>query len=687
MSPSLGSRALNAPDSLPGDNRPRILRFNNRTRSRRTGLGQLRAAASWAAIFLLFLLSTVTMQAAARQFLRAHVPEGVAASRVVGPLPESARIELAIGLPLRNQEDLETLLQQLADPASPNFRHYLTSEQFAERYGPSEEDYEALAGFMRANGLLVVGTHPNRTILDVSGTVASIESTFHVNMTYWHHPTRGTFFAPDREPSVDAEVTILDVAGLDNFAVPRPMDLKWRPLSGAMPLTSGSAPHSLFIGDDFRAAYAPSVTLNGSGQSIGLFELDGFYSSDVVANFKQAGLPPVPIQTVLLNGFNGAPGSGNVEVILDIVMAAYMAPGVSNIIVYEGRNWNDVLNRMATDNLASQLSSSWCFSPTNATTEQIFKQMIAQGQSLFQASGDSGAYHGAIMPPADDPHLTVVGGTSLTTEHAGGPWRSERTWAGSGGGISTTWPIPSYQQPDIMTAAGGSSTMRNIPDVALTADVQMFLICNNGKAMEVGGTSAAAPLWAGFVALANQQAAVNKKPPVGFLNPAIYRIGGKSGQASDDLHDITTGNNAGFNALPGYDLATGWGSPSGQPLINDLSGSSNPPAFGLSVSSPALSVAAGASGASVITVSSEQGFNNAVNLAVTGLPKGVTASFGPARAMTTSTLTLIVSRTATAETSTVTITGTSGGMTSTVRLSLSITAPSSLDGPHRQRRT
>ncbi len=78
---------------------------------------------------------------------------------------------------------------------------------------------------------------------------------------------------------------------------------------------------------------------------------------------------------------------------LDIMMAAYMAPGASNIIVYEGTNWNDVLNRMATDNLASQLSSSWGFSPTNATTEQIFKQMIAQGQSLFQASGDSGAYH------------------------------------------------------------------------------------------------------------------------------------------------------------------------------------------------------------------------------------------------------------------------------------------------------
>jgi subtilase family serine protease len=158
-----------------------------------------------------------------------------------------------------------------------------------------------------------------------------------------------------------------------------------------MPLTTGSGPAGLFLGNDFRTAYAPGVALNGTGQTVGLFELDGFYASDVQANFTRAGLPPVPVQTVLLNGSNGVPGSANIEVILDIMMAAYMAPGLSNIIVYEGYNWNDVLNRMATDNLAKQLSSSWCFSPTNATTEQIFKQFIAQGQSLFQASGDSGS--------------------------------------------------------------------------------------------------------------------------------------------------------------------------------------------------------------------------------------------------------------------------------------------------------
>jgi subtilase family serine protease len=624
----------------------------------------------WAAVLF---FSMATVQAAGTQLLKGHVPEAVSSSRAVGKVPQATRLSLAVGLPLRNQAELDALLSQLADPASPNFHQYLTPAQFAERFGPTQEDYQALAAYLVSNGFTVTGTHPNRTILDVSGTVAEIDSTFHVNMTYWLHPTRGTFFAPDREPTVDAGVTILDIAGLDNFVVPRPMDLKSRPLAGATPFTTGSGPSGLFSGGDFRAAYAPSVTLNGAGQSVGLFELDGFFASDVKANFTQAGLAPVPTQTVLLNGFNGSAGSGNIEVTLDIMMAAYMAPGASSIIVYEGTNPNDVLNRMATDNLASQLSSSWGWSPTNATTEQIFKQMVAQGQSLFQASGDSGAYTGAVMPPADDPNLTVVGGTSLTTAGARGPWQSETTWSGSGGGVSTTWPIPAYQQPATMTAAGGSASMRNLPDVALTADIQIFLICNNGQGVEVGGTSAAAPLWAGFLALANQQAAANKKARVGFLNPLIYGIGAGSSLQSD-VHDIITGNNGRFTAQPGYDLATGWGSPAGQPLINSLTGASNAPAFSLSSSASTLSVATGASGISTITVSAQQGFSSAVSMAISGLPAGVTASFSPVSAMTASTLTLTASSSAAAATSTLTITGTSGSLTSTARLALTITA-------------
>ncbi|HTW64055.1 MAG TPA: protease pro-enzyme activation domain-containing protein [Bryobacteraceae bacterium] len=637
-----------------------------------------RAVSALLVIVLIFLaIPAQTLRAqAARQFLHGQVPEAVRVSSAVAPLAASQRMNLAVGLPLRNQQELDTLLKDLFDPSSPNFHHYLTPAQFAARFGPTDADYQALAAFFGVNGFTVTGTHPNRMILDISGRVTDINRTLHVNMMTWRHPTRGEFFAPDREPSLDAGVTILDITGLDDFVVPHPMDLRSRLLNRAQPLakalTTGSGPAGLFTGNDFRSAYAPSVSLNGAGQSVGLFELDGFYASDVAANFQQAGLPPVPVKTVLLDGFSGAPGGANVEVTLDIMMASYMAPGVNNIIVYEGTNWNDVLNRMATDNAASQLSSSWSFSPTNSTTEQIFSEMIAQGQSLFQASGDDGAYHGSIMPPADDPNVTVVGGTSLTTAGAGGAWQSEVAWGDSGGGVSTTWPIPSYQKPANMTAAGGSGTMRNIPDVALLADVQIFLICDDGEWIEVGGTSAAAPLWAGFLALANQQSTDNGKPRVGFLNPTIYGIGGGS-SFSGDLHDITSGSNNGFSALPGYDLVTGWGTPQGQSLIDSLTAASGQPSFGLTASSGSLTIGAGSSGTSTITVSPENGFSGTVSLAASGLPSGVTASFSPATATTSSTLTLIAASTAAASTSTITITGTSGSLAATGRLQLTIT--------------
>ncbi|HEX5227995.1 MAG TPA: protease pro-enzyme activation domain-containing protein, partial [Bryobacteraceae bacterium] len=623
-------------------------------------------------IFVAVLLLFVTpIHAATSQILQGHAAEAIRASRVIDRVPAATEMKLAIGLPLRNPDELEKFLKQLVDPASPGYRHYLTPEQFAERYAPSEEEYQALADYFRANGFAVTGTHSNRTILDVSGTASEIERVLHVNMMHWNHPVRGEFFAPDRDPSIDAGVTVLDISGLDNFVLPRPMNLKPHPLTDVQPLTTGSGPAGLFIGNDYRAAYAPGVTLNGAGQAVGLLELDGFYASDVQSNFSKAGLTPVPVQTVLLNGYNGAPGNANVEVILDIMMAAYMAPGLSKVIVYEGYNPDDVLNRMATDNQARQLSSSWGWSPMDAIVDQIFKQMIAQGQSLFQASGDDGAYRGAVMPPADDPNITVVGGTSLTTAGAGGAWLSETAWSGSGGGVSTTWPIPSYQQSVNMAAIGGSSTKRNLPDVSLLADIQIFLICNNGQQIMVGGTSAAAPLWAGFIALANQQAVANHQPAVGFLNPAIYALGAGPNYQSD-LHDIIAGSN-GFSAMPGYDLATGWGSPTGQPLINALTATTATPGFSLLSSATALSLAPGANGTATITINPQQGFTGNVSLAISGLPAGVTGAFSPATAVTTSTVTITAASSAVASSSTVTITGTSGSLTGTARLTLTIT--------------
>jgi uncharacterized repeat protein (TIGR03803 family) len=254
-----------------------------------------------------------------------------------------------------------------------------------------------------------------------------------------------------------------------------------------------------------------------------------------------------------------------------------MAPGVSQVLVYEGTTPNDVLNRMATDDLARQLSCSWGnFSPALDTNrEQIYEQFAAQGQTMFQASGDDGAYTGEVSPPSDDPNITVVGGTSLTTSGFGGPWLGETTWSGSGGGSSITFPLPPWQQGLSTAANGGSTAFRNIPDVAAMADSAIWLVAFGGMQGSIGGTSAATPLWAGFAALANQQAAAEGKRPIGFINPLLYAIG-RSASFTSSYHDIIAGNNTNstsptqFFAVPGYDLCTGWGSPTGSNLINAL---------------------------------------------------------------------------------------------------------------------
>lgn len=636
-------------------------------------LPSIKSAKQIIALIAAFLpLTTAALNG--QQVLTGHVPHAVANSQLLNPLTEGTQLQLAIGLPLRNQDQLDALLEQLADPASPNYGHYLSPAQFAAEFGPTEEDYQALIQFARENGLVVTGTHSNHLLLDVAGGTTAIEQAMHVKMMVYNHPVRGRFFAPDREPSLDLAVKVQDISGLDNFVLPRPMGLATVSLEKATAQVTGSGPGGYFLGKDFRAAYAPGVSLTGSNQKVGLVEFDGFYAADEQKNFAQAGLTPVPTQTVLLDGFNGTPGQSNIEVILDIMMASYMAPGLSNILVYEGTTPNDVLNRMATDNLAAQLSSSWGFG-INSTTENIFKEFIAQGQSLLQASGDSGAYKSTVMTPSDDPNLTVVGGTSLTTAGAGGPWQSETAWSGSGGGVSTVYPLPVYQQGLTMNGNGGSIKMRNLPDVALLANIQIFLIQSNGSAVVVGGTSAAAPLWAGFTALANQQGAANGKSRLGFLNPLIYAIG-KGSTYSTDLNDIRSGNNNGFSAVSGYDLVTGWGSPAGQPLINDLTGVSGLPGFSLSASAPALSVARGSSATDTVTISAATGLTGNISLAIAGLPGGVTATFSPASTKTTTTVTFTAGAAAAAGAYPLTITGTSGTTSSTVAISLTVTAPS-----------
>jgi len=552
-----------------------------------TRLGHLMATARRWPLFIALVLAALPARAAGIQQLHGHVPLVVKSLSSLGDFTRTNRLHLAIGLPLRNQTALTRLLGELYDPASPNYHHYLTPSEFAAQYGPTAADYQKVIDFARENGLTVTGTHPNRTLVDVSGNVADINRTFHVRLQSYQHPDEARrFFAPDVEPTVAAGLPILSVCGLNNYYLAKPQyhDNSSKVKPGNR-LSTGSSPSTSYWGYDFRKAYAPNVTLTGTGQSVALFECDGYYVTDVTSYLNASGVPAVTRTNVLVDGASGAPSGtgGEVEVALDIDMANSMAPGLSRIIVYEAPDdtpaYNIIqLNQIATDDFAKQISSSWVIDDT-AQFAQIYQQFATQGQSFFQASGDEGAYYSGIFQYEDSPLVTIVGGTTLVSTGTGGVWNAETVWnsgggSAGGGGISTTYTIPSWQTNISMAANQGSTTMRNIPDVALTAN-NIYIWGDGSPITDVGGTSCAAPLWAGFMALVNQQIAANGGQPVGFPNPAIYALG-KSANYPNLFHDITTGNNTNltsttkYYAATGYDLCTGWGTPAGQALINAL---------------------------------------------------------------------------------------------------------------------
>jgi subtilase family serine protease len=650
------------------------------------------AALVCAAAFLLFTIPGQAEQSL--QVLHNHVRPAVAGGQAapVGVLPSTQRMNLAIQLPIRNQAELTSFLDRLYDPSSPDFHEFLSVAEFTERFGPTAQDYETVVNFAKANGFTVTDTPANRLLVDINGSVSQIEKAFHVVMTVYQHPTEArTFYSPDREPSLDLSVPVSHIAGLNNFSIPRPMLKKLPAGAEVHSNATGSGPQGAYRPSDMRAAYYGGTALTGTGQSVGMLEFDGYNVSDVTGD--EGGVTyTVPITNVLVDGASAGSDGDDGEQALDIAQAIGMAPGLTSVRVYIAPGTSaigvgdvDIFNKMATDNISKSLSCSWGWNPDDTSSDDpIFQEFAAQGQNLFVASGDAGAYTGSNATdssyPAEDVFVVAVGGTDLTTNGAGGTWESETAWADSSGGPADNgFAIPSWQAGIANSSNGASSTIRDLPDVAAEANFDNIL-CDDGTCTdnETGGTSYAAPRWAGYLALVNQQAVTNTGKTLGFINPAIYAIG-KSTSYDSDFHDITSGNNnngkgKSFNAVTGYDLVTGWGSPNGANLINALAGSGTP-SFTLSDSPSSLSITqGGAAGTSTVTVTDVGGFTGSVTLAASGLPSGVTATFGTNPTTGSSTLSLTASATATTGTSTVTITGTSGSLTATTTLALTVTA-------------
>jgi subtilase family serine protease len=512
-------------------------------------------------------------------------------ARALGKMPAAQMMDLDLVLPLRDPAGLDSLLNELYEPNSPSYRQFLTVEEFTARFGPTQADYDAVVGFARAHGLKVTGGSRDGMEVQVRGTVAAVEAAFHVGMRTYQHPFENrAFYAPDRDPTAGLPVRLVHVSGLDNYSIPHPLYVDREAgatANGLEPQTAlaipptGSGPSGSFLGSDMRAAYYGRAGLTGAGQHLGLLEFYGTNLADLRAYFKNIGaINTVPITVLSTDGSKTtcfrSLGCDDTEQTLDMTQAIGMAPGLASLVVYVGRTDTAILSAMTTHRpLATTIGCSWTWWGFPDALNPYFKRMAAQGQNFFAASGDAGTWQPWVDDPwpADSAYVVSVGGTDLRTAGAGGAWATETAWIDGGGGISPgEIPIPAWQKLKgvITTANGASRTFRNGPDVAANADFTFYTCANQTacRANAIGGTSFAAPMWAAFMALVNQQRAERGTPTLGFLNPKIY-ANNVTPRYATGFHDIQQGKAGTTRAVKGYDLATGWGSPK-PGLINQL---------------------------------------------------------------------------------------------------------------------
>jgi subtilase family serine protease len=556
-----------------------------------------RTASALSAVAIVFMAASTS--SFAQSFMTRHMRDEVrfGAAQPMAQMSKNQMMRLDLVLPLSDPQALDALLADIYNPSSPNFHHFLSVSEFTAKFGPSQEQYEAVLQFAKANGLVVTGGSRDGMDVQVKGRVAAVEKAFHVRMAHYPRTTGegGTYYAPDREPSTDLPFNLWHVSGMDNFSIPRPRLSRRSEAAaarGIMPeavvshATTGSGPQASFLGSDMRAAYYGGTALTGAGQNVGLLEFLGTDLVDLNNYYKAVGQTnTVPITLLSTDGTstscvdNAAGGNcDDTEQTLDMTQALGMAPGLASLTLYIGSTDTAMISAMVSHNpLPTTIGCSWGWTPPDPNTlDPFFKRMAAQGQNFFAASGDNSTWSRRNEAwPADDANVVSVGGTDLVTASAGGAWKSETAWVDSGGGISPSperIAIPSYQKLAgvINSTNRGSKTLRNGPDVSANANFTFFTCADQTTCLanEFGGTSFAAPMWAGLIALVNQKLASEGKPGIGFLNPTIYSKNVTSAYTTG-FHDITSGTSGSFAAVTGYDLVTGWGSPK-PGLINEL---------------------------------------------------------------------------------------------------------------------
>ena len=568
------------------------------------------------------------------------LPQG---ARITGSLAAGTRMHVTITLQPRDPLALQNFATAVSTPGSPEFRHYITPAEFAQRFGPTPATVHAVESSLRAHGLMPGRSSANALAIPVNANAGSLEDAFSVSLAHVRLQSGAGAVVNQQAPSLDAAVAphIQALLGLDTLTVAKPLLVRAhaatqtprsRPhvvTGGPQPCPAASATASTMGGltaDQVAGAYGLSGLYEsggsggsadeGAGQSIAVLELEPYDPNDIAA-YQQCYGTSAPLANIPVDGGAGS-GPGTGEAALDIENVIGLAPR-ANVVVYEGPNSGsgpyDTFNAIISQHTTQVVTASWgqCefvngFSQT-AAENTLFQEAAAQGQSILSASGDEGAEDcyplqptAQVDDPASQPYVTGIGGTRVNSV---GPRPSESVWndgatvGASGGGISTFWKMPAYQSgtPASLHVIGQGSTgatcgapagfCREVPDVSADASPATgYLIYFNGSKTAggvppppsgwqvVGGTSAAAPVWAALIALGNASAACHGVA-IGFANPALYHAASIGYKAN--FNDVTTGNNdmtggngGQFAARPGYDMATGLGSPNGASLAPAL---------------------------------------------------------------------------------------------------------------------
>ncbi|SDP41229.1 kumamolisin [Nakamurella panacisegetis] len=522
----------------------------------------------------------------------AATPEAVHRHTLPGseraPLPGAEKVadlsgeeQIQVTLVLRRRAELP---EDLPGP--------LSRDELAERYGADPADIEAVTRTVRAAGGRVVSADPASRRVLVGGSASILQTLFGTRLEVATAPDR----LSGREVRYRAREGTLSVPGDLQGVVTAVLGLDDRPQARARLQSARAEAVSVsYTPPELGKVYRFPVGTDGSGQRVAIIELGGgFAQSDLDAYFSGLGLSGPKVTAVGVDGADNQPGGdpngADGEVLLDIEVVGALAPGAT-VLVYFAPNTDAGFLDAVSDAAHAQpapaaISISWGQSEDGWTgqarqaMDAAFADAAALGVTVTAAAGDDGSTDRATDQkahcdfPASSPHALACGGTSLQADPADGSVTSEVVWnngtgrGATGGGVSDTFPLPSWQRGAGVPARAGGQIGRGVPDVSGDADPRTgYDVLIDGTRTVIGGTSAVAPLWAALTARLVQ--ALGR--PLGQMQPVLY-AGVAAGVVQPGFRDIVTGSNGQYQAGAGWDACTGLGVPDGDALLAVLRG-------------------------------------------------------------------------------------------------------------------